>query len=205
MLSPGRTGPITRGGRRYRPIKLTGEKKPMFNHGVGVVADGVADGRMLGLWYDPDRLIVEGVYCDEVTAYRARKRWIEALELHFLLEETLDFSLKVKLSRGGRHFKVRCDFKSACGRYAFWRLTHHQALEVQSLLETAHLPRPLCNVSTQEVMDDIDLLAELSQHHQSVGQSQEDSTPPGWQRAVRKVQDVAQRIADLTRRGDRNV
>jgi hypothetical protein len=37
-------------------------------------------------------------------------------------------------------YKVRCDFQTACGRYAFWRLTHHQAPEVQFLLETAHLP-----------------------------------------------------------------
>lgn len=182
-------------------MRQIGAKRIMLNHGVGIAADGIAEGRMLGLWYDPERLVIEGVYCDEVTAYRARKRWIEALELHFLLEETLDFSLKVRLSRGGRHFKVRCDFKSACGRYAFWRLTHHQALEVQNLLETAHLPRPLCDSGTREVMDDVDLLAELSQHHQNVAARSEASNPPGWQRAVRKIQDVAQLIADLTRRG----
>lgn len=94
----------------------------------------------VGLWYDSDRLILEGIYLDEVTAYRARKRWIEALETNFLLEERHDFTIKVRLSSGSGHYSVRCGFASACGRYAFWRLTHHQAPEVQFLLETAHLP-----------------------------------------------------------------
>lgn len=96
--------------------------------------------RLLGLWYDPDRLMLEGVYNDEVTAYRARKRWVSALERNFLLEESLDFNLRVNNARYSSYFKVRCDFLTACGRYAFWRLTHHQAPEVQCLLETAHLP-----------------------------------------------------------------
>ncbi len=95
----------------------------------------------VGLWYDSDRLTLSGVYLDEITAYRARKRWIEALEINFLLEERHDFAIKVRAAHGGKLYKVRCDFQTACGRYAFWRLTHHQAPEVQFLLETAHLPQ----------------------------------------------------------------
>lgn len=98
------------------------------------------DAESVGLWYDSDRLTLSGVYLDEITAYRARKRWIEALEINFLLEERHDFSIKVRPSHGGTLYRVRCDFQTACGRYAFWRLTHHQAPEVQFLLETAHLP-----------------------------------------------------------------
>jgi hypothetical protein len=94
----------------------------------------------VGLWFDSDRLMLSGVYLDEITAYRARKRWIEALEINFLLEERHDFTIKVRPAHGGKLYRVRCDFQSACGRYAFWRLTHHQAPEVQFLLETAHLP-----------------------------------------------------------------
>jgi hypothetical protein len=93
----------------------------------------------VGLWYDSNRLTLSGVYLDEITAYRARRRWIEALEINFLLEERHDFSIKVRPSHGGNLYRVRCDFQTACGRYAFWRLTHHQAPEVQFLLETAHL------------------------------------------------------------------
>jgi hypothetical protein len=94
----------------------------------------------LGLWYDSERLVLEGAYLDEITAYRARRRWIEALETNFLLEGSHDFSLKVEGDDSSRRFIIRCTFLSACGRYAFWRLTHHQAPEVQFLLETAHLP-----------------------------------------------------------------
>jgi len=105
-----------------------------FEQAGGEIAVG------LGLWYDADRLVLEGVYLDEVTAYRARKGWIEAFEANFLLEERVDFRLKVSRLEGTTRFGVVCEFLTACGRYAFWRLTHHQAPEVQFILETAHLP-----------------------------------------------------------------
>ena len=94
----------------------------------------------LGLWYDSERLMLEGVYLDEVTAYRARKGWIEAFEANFLLEEKIDFRVRVVPNAQPGRFSVLCEFITACGRYAFWRLTHHQAPEVQFILETAHLP-----------------------------------------------------------------
>lgn len=111
----------------------------MLDQGAGISSDNCIGPSMLGLWYDPERLMIEGVYQDELTAYRARRRWIEAMEKNFLLDDSVDFRLKVRCSRGGRNFRVRCDFLTACGRYAFWRITHHQAPEVQFLLETAHL------------------------------------------------------------------
>jgi hypothetical protein len=154
---------------------------------------------MLGLWYDPDRLIIEGVYCDEVTAYRARKRWIEALKMHFLLEEGLDFALRVKLLRGERHFKVQCSFISACGRYAFWRLTHHQALEVQCVLETAHLPRPLCALSVDSLLDEIDLPAEMAPIVHQAGRASVHRDKRPWERELRTIQEVAHRIVKVTR------
>lgn len=94
----------------------------------------------LGVWFDAERLSLEGVYLDEVTAYRARRRWIAAFEAHFLLELKFDFRLEVVCDPHRDHFALRCTFLSACGRYAFWRLTHNQAPEVQAILETAHLP-----------------------------------------------------------------
>lgn len=103
-------------------------------HAGGEIAVG------LGLWYDSDRLMLEGIYLDEVTAYRARKGWIEAFEVNFLLEDRVDFRVRVGRQEGGSRFCVLCEFLTACGRYAFWRLTHHQAPEVQFVLETAHLP-----------------------------------------------------------------
>jgi len=94
----------------------------------------------LGLWYDAEKLILEGIYLDEVSAYRARRSWIKTFEMNFLLEEIHDFKVKVIFDREEGRYHVQCTFTSACGRYAFWRLTHHQAPEVQFTLETAHLP-----------------------------------------------------------------
>jgi hypothetical protein len=94
----------------------------------------------LGLWYDAERLVLEGIYLDEVSAYRAKKSWIKSFELNFLLEEIHDFKVKVGFDPESARYHVQCMFTSACGRYAFWRLTHHQAPEVQFALETAHLP-----------------------------------------------------------------
>lgn len=92
------------------------------------------------LWFDADRIVLGRTYSDQVTAYRARRRWKEALERYFLLEDRLDFNLKVQLEPESVQYSVRCDFSTACGRYAFWRLTHNQAPEVQYMLETAHKP-----------------------------------------------------------------
>jgi hypothetical protein len=177
----------------------------MFDQGIGVASTGVAEGRMLGLWYDPDRLIIEGVYCDEVTAYRARRRWIEALKVHFLLDEGLDFSLRVRMLRGDRHFKVQCSFLTACGRYAFWRLTHHQALEVQCILETAHLPRSLCTLSVDSLMDEVDFPIEMERAQQR----REYSYPTNqreraWVKAMRRIQQLANRIVGVTRSSARS-
>lgn len=171
----------------------------MLDQGIGLATDSAVVGRMLGLWYDPDRLIIEGVYCDEVTAYRARRRWIEALKMHFLLEEGLDFAMRVKLLRGERHFKVQCSFVSACGRYAFWRLTHHQALEVQCVLETAHLPRPLCTLSVDSLFDENELPTERPPraNFPASARARRDERP--WERALRAIQEAAHRLVKVTR------
>lgn len=85
-------------------------------------------------------LILEGYYPDEITAYRARRRWREVLEISFLLENSIDFFLVVNLDEGTGCYRLRSFFHTACGRYAFWRLTHHQAPEAQYIIETAHIP-----------------------------------------------------------------
>jgi hypothetical protein len=175
----------------------------MLDHGTGLAGENSVGPGMLGLWYDPERLVVEGVYQDEVTAYRARRRWIEALGKNFLLEEGLDFSLKVRRSRGGRSFRVRCDFLTACGRYAFWRLTHHQAPEVQFLLETAHLPHTVPSFS--QVEDDFELESfssppqvcddrgELHQDHN------DESLRAVIQRVVSRLQGLVKRFSALNK------
>ena len=71
----------------------------------------------LGLWYDSERLMLEGIYLDEVTAYRARKGWIEAFEVNFLLEDRNDFVVRVYSQQEIGRFCVKCEFASACGPF----------------------------------------------------------------------------------------
>jgi hypothetical protein len=176
----------------------------MFDQGIGLASSAVTEGRMLGLWYDPDRLIIEGVYCDEITAYRARKRWIEALKIHFLLDDGLDFSLRVSRLRGERHFKVQCSFLTACGRYAFWRLTHHQALEVQCILETAHLPRSLCTLSIDSLIDEVDFPVEPVRTEPRRERDSSCQSGRAWEKAVRSIQQLANRLVGVTRTSNRS-
>jgi hypothetical protein len=172
----------------------------MLEHGAGAASEEFNGVSMLGLWYDPDRLIVEGVYHDEVTAYRARKRWIEALEHNFLLEESHDFSLKVRRSRGGKHFRVRCDFLTACGRYAFWRLTHHQAPEVQLILETAHLPHAAQAAQRKLYVDDDEMFLSIDQmEHRPCMITQGTDSEPYLRKAMRQIHNVAHRIVLLSK------
>ena len=93
-----------------------------------------------GVCFDPEEAILEGVYIDELSAYRAKKGWVKALEVNFLLEDKHDFSIKVIAGTDSKRFQLKCEFESACGRYAFWRLTHNQAPEAQYVIETAHIP-----------------------------------------------------------------
>jgi len=90
--------------------------------------------------FDPDRVILQGQYRDQLSAYRAKKNWVETLTANFLLEEGHDYELSVDSRVADGLFILHCGFTSACGRYAFWRLTNEQAPEAQYLIETAHIP-----------------------------------------------------------------
>jgi hypothetical protein len=95
---------------------------------------------VLDLCFDPDSLVIEGWYSSQMAAYRARKVWRSTLESNFLLDRELDFAIHVDNLPSHGLYGVICSFTSACGRYAFWRLTNQQAPEVQGIIETAHLP-----------------------------------------------------------------
>jgi hypothetical protein len=109
-----------------------------------------------GIWYDPDRIVLEGNYSDQITAYRAKRRWTRAFESNFLLEGNHDFKLSVAQTIESGEFCLKCDFLTACGRYAFWRLTHNQAPEVQFLLETAHIPSVVSFPSMKTALPELD-------------------------------------------------
>lgn len=89
--------------------------------------------------YDPDAVTLEGHYVDELSAHRAKKAWSQTLKSYFLLDNKVDFSLKIRNGLADDYVLV-CEFGSTCGRYAFWRLINNQALEAQYRIETGHIP-----------------------------------------------------------------
>ncbi len=101
--------------------------------------------RLPEICYDPENVLLEGWYPDELSAYRARTVWKQTLSHHFLLEYEEDFQLSIERNKTGDVFQLSCTFYTACARYAFWRITNEQAPEVQYLLETAHIPKSSSN------------------------------------------------------------
>ena len=96
--------------------------------------------RIDGVSFDPEHITLEGSYNDQISAYRARRVWIDTLTESFLLEIDHDFKLKVVNQQESERYFLRCEFLTACARYAFWRLTNNQAPEAQYIIETAHIP-----------------------------------------------------------------
>lgn len=90
--------------------------------------------------FDVETASLDGIYSDELSAYRAKRIWRETLESNFLLEDKADFQFSITKSLTEGRFSLRCDFQTACGRYAFWRITNNQAPEAQYIIETAHIP-----------------------------------------------------------------
>lgn len=93
-----------------------------------------------GVRFDADRVTLEGIYPDDFSLFRAKKNWSDILEYHFLLDSKRDFNFRFERDLTLGVFTLRCEFQSACGRYAFWRLTNYQAPEAQYQIETAHIP-----------------------------------------------------------------
>lgn len=87
-----------------------------------------------GLIFDADGVSLFGKFHDEMSAWRAKKRWTEVLHDYFLLEVERDYEIQVLSDLNTLTFCVSCSFASACGRYAFWRLINHQAPEAEKKL-----------------------------------------------------------------------
>lgn len=94
-----------------------------------------------GVRFDPNTVTLEGMYGDEVSAYRAKRAWVDTLKASFLLESGHDFELSVDRDEAAEKYLLSCVFKTACARYAFWRLTNYQAPEAQYQIETGHIPQ----------------------------------------------------------------
>ena len=102
--------------------------------------DNVAQSDSL-IMYDVDGVALHGKFDNELAAYRARTEWEDVLKNYFLLEQERDYQLEIAGSLERHLFVLTCNFCSACGRYAFWRLIHHQAPEAEQDLLSSAVPK----------------------------------------------------------------
>ena len=86
------------------------------------------------LAYDAEAVSLIGSFGDELSAYRARKTWMDVFTNFFLLERERDYDMEIEWDEDLDCFILDCTFSSACGRYAFWRLINHQAPEAEQVL-----------------------------------------------------------------------
>jgi len=99
---------------------------------------GSFQGEEACITYDVDTIGIVGKFNDEMAAYRGRRKWVEILGNHFLLESERDYQLAITVTEHG--YSLTCELNSACGRYAFWRLINHQAPEAERKLINAGYP-----------------------------------------------------------------
>ena len=98
------------------------------------------------VFFDPETVTLLGAYTDQLGAYRARKVWSKTFEQTFLLNIEGDFKFSiVRPASESEQYVLKCEFLSACARYAFWRLTNNQSPEAQYIIETAHIPESRSN------------------------------------------------------------
>lgn len=92
-----------------------------------------------GLIFDADSVTLLGKFTDEFSAHRAKKQWMGVFAHHFLLERSRDYDMEVGNVEGTGYYYLRSTFESACGRYAFWRLVNHQAMEAEQKLQSPNM------------------------------------------------------------------
>ncbi|HMO01419.1 MAG TPA: hypothetical protein PKD37_04670 [Oligoflexia bacterium] len=90
------------------------------------------------IYFSKENLTIFAKYQDEISAYRARRKWLKTLDEYFFLDDASDFILQQARSSGEDEYYLICQFVSPAARYAFFRLVNLQALEAQYQLETAH-------------------------------------------------------------------
>lgn len=107
-----------------------------------------------GVCFDPDTDTIHGNYADEISAYRAKKAWLEAFRFNFSLKGEQDLVLAIETTEMNS-FVLSCRFFSSTAKYAFWKITNNQSPEVQYIIETAHIP--ICNSRYEEILSAPDL------------------------------------------------
>ena len=146
------------------------------------VTDFIEDVVGEGVCFDSENIALEGIYCDELSAHRAKKVWCEVLETSFLLDNGHDFKMLKLPNLENSKFVLKCTFHTACGRYAFWRLINHQTPEAQYVIETAHIPA--CDSRQCDFISAPDLSPKTGLESQSYDFSDESNIPESPNRDI---------------------
>ena len=91
-----------------------------------------------GLTFYTETVQIVAVANDQLSAYRTRNTWTKTLHRHFLLQAEQDFDISISPDENESYI-ISCNFSSACGRYAFWRLINQQSPEAERNLLTPNL------------------------------------------------------------------
>lgn len=145
--------------------------------------------------FDPDSGIIIGKYLDELSCYRARKIWSELLEEHFFLQKKTDFEIEITNIENENFFELKCNFQSACGRYAFWRITNYQSPEVQYLMETAHIP--FCESRQEEILMTPDLCSIYEERKKTSNNKNKNFLSDLVMSAVNKIKDITKNLNSI--------
>lgn len=152
-----------------------------------------------GLSFDAEALVIQGIYVDELSAFRAKKVWSDCLSQYFLLETGVDYLLSIIGSSDGDRFMLRCSFTTACARYAFWRLINNQAPETQYILETAHIP--ICESRCDEILTAPDMKpiseAFLGKNSHPISAFDANRDPVQWDKLKQMVSKLITKLTKL--------
>jgi len=140
--------------------------------------------------FDCEGVTLLGTYQDELSLHRAKKNWTNILESNFLLEPEYDYSLSHSSLLKEGNFALQCHFLTACGRYAFWRLTNDQAPEAQYMIETAHIPNAELRELEFSMAPDMSPINSVAPLERNVPKS----------RGFSHVRDIVGKLLDLLRR-----
>lgn len=85
------------------------------------------------LTFSQNEMSLSMQFVDEISAYRARRKWIELLKVQLLVDHEEDFQISIK-KESDSIWNMHCEFTSSCGRYAFWRIMNKKDSKITNEL-----------------------------------------------------------------------
>lgn len=87
---------------------------------------------------DLEKFVVEARYNDELSRFRAKKRWITLFKEIYLLEPKQDFAITSFTDSDRFFYYLRCSFKTQVGRFIMQRICSELNSPALKTLKVAH-------------------------------------------------------------------